>query len=118
MAKLNLFIMAMVQRGHRQRGRRTSYSSPVEYMGMGPRSRVTPAGNGDLGISSRERLRFDLSFYYELFNLTPFDSDIVFTKLTYLPPASLHSSGNLFMPQINFFQLFSIYRSIDALNNL
>jgi hypothetical protein len=67
------------------------------------------------------RLRFDLIFYYKVFNnLTPFDPNVVFTM--YFPPPILrHNSpiiqkpirtSNKLCPGIFF------YRNIDAWNNL
>jgi hypothetical protein len=47
------------------------------------------------------RLRFDLIFYYKVFNhLTPFDPDLVFT--IYSPPNCLSSNEPLYSNQLQF----------------
>jgi ribonuclease P/MRP protein subunit RPP40 len=66
------------------------------------------------------RLRFDLIFYYKVFNrLTPFDPSAVFC--TYLPPPSLRCNSPVLQKPIKASnKLLSgiFYRYIDAWNNL
>ena len=62
------------------------------------------------------RLRFDLIFYYKVFNhLTPFDPDLIFTL--YIPPNCLHSNEPFILKPItvpNKFLSTTFYRAVDA----
>jgi hypothetical protein len=66
------------------------------------------------------RLRFDLIFYYKVFNhLTPFDPDLVFT--IYSPPNCLRSNEPIILEPItvpNKFLSTTFYRAVDAWNYL
>ena len=66
------------------------------------------------------RLRFDLFFYYKVFNhLTPFDPDLVFT--IYSPPNCLRSNEPFILKPItvpNKFLSSTFYRAVDAWNYL
>jgi hypothetical protein len=66
------------------------------------------------------RLRFDLIFYFKVFNnLTPFTPDLVFT--TYTPPPCLRSNSPIIQKPIHASSKFlsiTFYRSIDAWNYL
>jgi hypothetical protein len=66
------------------------------------------------------RLRFDLIFYYKVFNhLTPFDPDLVFT--IYSPPNCLRSNEPFILKPItvpNKFLSTTFYRAVDAWNYL